>query len=95
MNTIKFNNAEFEVESYSKTTYFNNALSSNASCSIITNDIDTLNALAIEPITSLQILHEGEVIYNLHDINAKIDSINEYLNGNRMNINVSLNFLFE
>lgn len=95
MNTIKFNDAEFEVESYSKSTYFNNELSSSASCSIITNDLDALNALAMAPITSLQILHEGEVIYNLHDINAKIDNINEYLNGNRMNINVNLNFLFE
>lgn len=92
MNKIKFNDVEFEVESYSKNTYFNNELSSNGNCSIITDDMDALNALANVPITSLQILHDGEVIYNLHDINAKIDNINEYLSGDRMSINVNLIF---
>ena len=92
MNKIKFNDVEFEVESYSKNTYFHEELSSNGSCSIITDNMDALNALAEVPITSLQILHDGEVIYNLHDINAKIDTINEYLSGDRMSINVNLIF---
>ena len=92
MNKIKFNDIEFEVESYSKNTYFHEELSSNGNCSIITDDMDALNALAEVPITSLQILHDGEVIYNLHDINAKIDTINEYLSGDRMSINVNLIF---
>lgn len=92
MNKIKFNDVEFEVESYSKNTYFHEELSSNGNCSIITDDMDALHALAEVPITSLQILHDGEVIYNLHDINAKIDNINEYLSGDRMSINVNLIF---
>ena len=92
MNKIKFNDVEFEVESYSKNTYFHEELSSNGNCSIITDDMDALHALAEVPITSIQILHDGEVIYNLHDINAKIDNINEYLSGDRMSINVNLIF---
>lgn len=92
MNKIKFNDVEFEVESYNKNTYFHEELSSNGNCSIITDNMDALNALAEVPITSLQILHDGEVIYNLHDINAKIDNINEYLSGDRMSINVNLIF---
>lgn len=93
MNKIKFNDVEFEVESYNKNTSFNGEeIDSYASCSIITNDVISLGNVAMEEITSLQIIHDEEVIYDLHDINAKIDNINEYLNGDRININVNLKF---
>jgi len=93
MNTIKFNNTSFEVESYNKNTYFTGeSVSSNASCTIKTNDMTTVNALAEDPITSITITHDEEVIYTLTNINAKIDSINEYLSGDRMNVNINLTF---
>lgn len=93
MNIIKFNDVEFEVISYNKNTFFSDdTISSSASCQIIIANMDTLNNLANTAITSLQILHDGNVIYNLSDINAHIENISEYLNVDRMDINVSLRF---
>lgn len=93
MNIIKFNDVEFEVISYNKNTFFSDdTISSSASCQIIVADMDTLNNLVNTAITSLQILHDGNIIYNLSDINAHIENISEYLNVDRMDINVSLRF---
>lgn len=93
MNKIKFNNTEYEVESYSKNTSFSGeTIVSNAYCAIITDDVASLNTLAQTTITSIQIYHNEVLIYNLSDISAKIDSINEYLQGERMGINVNLTF---
>ena len=93
MNTIKFNNTTFEVFSYNKNTYFGGeSINSNASCSIKVTDMATLNALTSVPITSLQIYYNETLIYDLQDISAKIDSISEYLNTERMEISVNLTF---
>ena len=93
MNKIKFNNYEFEIESYSKNTYFSNdTISSNANCSIITNDIDSLMTLAQNTITSLQIYHDDSLIYNLQNIEAHIDNISETLNDDKINIYINLIF---
>jgi len=47
MNTIKFNDVAFEVESYNKSTYFGGgSINSNASCNIHVDDINILNTLA-------------------------------------------------
>lgn len=93
MNVIKFNNVEFEVTSYNKNTYFSeNTITSTANCQIILSDMSILNNLTDETITSLQILHDGNIIYNLSDISAHIDNISEYLNVDKMDINVSLRF---
>ena len=93
MNKIKFNNVEFEVEQYTKNTYFGGeTINSNANCSITTDDISTLIALASTTITTLQIYHDDTLIYNLQNTNAKIESINEYLSIDRMNISVNLIF---
>lgn len=93
MNTIKFNNTEFTVLSYNKNTYFSgDIISSDASCSIITNDISNLNTMAQEPITTLQIYHNDTLIYNLQDINAHITYISEYLNDEAMSITINLTF---
>ena len=93
MNIIKLNNTEYQVESYNKNTYFGGeSISSNASCSIITSDLDGLNTLAATPITQIQIYHDGTLIYNLQNIDAHIDSINEYLNDDRVNIGVNFGF---
>lgn len=93
MNKIKFNNTEFEVETYSKTTYFNGeTITSNGSCNVVTSNVASLNSLAQNEITSIQITHDDNLIYDLNDISAKIDSINEYFTGDRMSISVSLTF---
>ena len=93
MNTIKFNNTSFEVESYNKNTSFmGETISSSASCTITTNNIELLNTLAQDSITSIQIMHNNDLIYNLADIDAKIDNISEYLNGDRMGVSVNLTF---
>ena len=93
MNTIKFNDTEFQVENYSKNTYLSDGhISSNANCSVIVSDITVLNALMLDTITSIQIKYNDDVIYDLHDISAHIDNISEYLNVDRMNISVNLTF---
>lgn len=93
MNIIKFNNVEFEVIGYNKNTYFSDdIITSSASCQIIVTDMDVLNNLANTAITSLQILHDGNIIYNLSDISAHIENISEYLNVDKMDISVGLRF---
>ncbi len=94
MNTIKFNNTVFEVESYNKNTYFNeDSISSNGSCQIITNNIIELNELAQETITTIQIYHNETLIYDLQNIECKINSVSEYLNGDR--VSIGLSFIFD
>ena len=54
MNKIKFNNAEYEINSYNKNTYFGGeSMNSTANCTLVTTDVTGLNALAAETITSL------------------------------------------
>ena len=78
MNTIKLNNTEFTVSSYSRTTNFSGeGLNSYAYAMIDVPDAAALNAIAAEPVTSLQIFHNDTLIYDLGEINAHIDSIND------------------
>jgi len=79
MNTIIFNDtASFEVESYNKNTYFNGeSITSNANCSVKISNMTALNTLAEDTITSIEIDHDNESIYELANISAKIESINE------------------
>ena len=85
MNTIKLNNLELTVEGYNKSTFFDGqTIVSNANCSVLTNNIAALHALIEEKITSIQIFHDETLIYDLQNIEAQIESINEYLNGDRM-----------
>ena len=96
MNTIKLNNNEYEISSYSKnTSFYNDTPSSTAYFTIIANNsnvIDGVNALANTTITSLEITYDGDVIYSLSNISAKIESINETLNTSRMDVNVNIKF---
>lgn len=93
MNKIKFNNTEFTVETYNKTTYFSGeTITSNASCTLTVNDVTTLNELVGVPITTIQITHDDTLIYNLTNISAHIDNVNEYLSMDRMNTNINIAF---
>ena len=94
MNTIKFNNnVEVEVDSYNKNTYFSGTeIISNGSCSVICDNTDALMELGQEKITNISIYHDDTLIYNLQNIHAHIDNINEYLNGDRVSVGISLTF---
>lgn len=93
MNTIKFNNLELEVESYNKNTYLNDGnITSTGYCAVLTNDIAALNELMTETITDIEIKHDGNIIYSLDNLSARIDTISESLSGDRININLNIAF---
>lgn len=93
MNYIKFNDLTCQVVSFNKYTNFDeNGMSGSCNCQIITDDITALQALGLETITSLQIIHDEDIIYNLQNISAKMTSINEYLADNHIDINLTLTF---
>jgi hypothetical protein len=80
MNKIVLNNAEFEIDNFNKSTnYMDGNITSNGYVSILTNDVGPLNTLATQTITSIKIYHDESLIYNLENINAHIDTVNEYL----------------
>lgn len=94
MTVITLNNTEFEVESYSKNTYFTGeSIMSNANCTVRVTNVSALNDLIEEPITSIQIEYENEVIYTLDNINARIDNVNEYLSGDHISTIINMTFL--
>lgn len=92
MYKISLNDKQFDIDNYNKSTNFNNGMiDSNIFISLITKDITELNKLAEETITSIQIAMEnGNVIYTLEDIEAKVSNINEFLSGDHININLNL-----
>ena len=93
MNTIKLNNTVFELEGYSKTTPFEEGnIFSNGQCDIKNVNIDNAYTLAEEPITLVQIYHDNNLIYNLQDISAHINSISEGFNGERISVSLNLTF---
>lgn len=94
MNVIKFNNTkEYEVSGYSKNTNINNnEKNSDANCTLITNDTSSVLELAEEPITSIKIYSSDNLIYELSEINANINQINEFLNGTHMEVNLYMTF---
>lgn len=93
MNIIKLNQLELEVESYSKNTFFTGEnITSSGNCVVTTDNIEALNTLAENEITLIQIYHDSELIYDLSDISAHIDQINEYLANDHMSININISF---
>ena len=93
MNKIKLNNLELEVESYNKNTYFTGeTIISTAACTVRTSNMTAVNTLAEAPVTLIQIRVNNELVYDLPNINAKIESINEYLATDHMNVTINLNF---
>lgn len=93
MNTIKFNNHEYEVLSFSRNTYFNgNEINSTVNCQIKTSNITELYELAQETISTLQIYHDNELIYNLGNLSGRLVTIDEYLAEDRINISLNCSF---
>ena len=96
MNTIKLNNTEIPVTNYSKTTTFSeDTINSYAYTMVNASDMAALEALAATPITSLQIYHDGTLVYDLGEINARIDSINDSLSDDRVYTNINMTFITE
>ena len=96
MNVIKFNNTEFPVTSYSKTTnFYSDSISSNAYATIQVSDMSDLMAVAETAITSIQIHHDNTLIYDLDNIDAHFDNINESLGEDQMYITVNMTFNME
>ena len=94
MSKIILNNEEFNLSSYNKNTYYTGeVISSTGSCQLTDADIDTLNTMAQGKITSIQIVNDNnQTVYDLNDIDAKIDSINEYYSGMSMSITLNMTF---
>ena len=91
MNTIKFNETECTLLTFNKNMYFNNGVvSGNLTCEVETSDMTSLQALSEIPVTSIEIEHDEEIIYNVSDTYARLSSINEYLSEDR--IHITLNF---
>ena len=92
MNTIKLNNTTYEVLSFNRNTYFGGEeITSTASCQIKTTDISSVHALAQTTISTLQIYHDNTLIYNLTGVNGKLNSMDEYLMNDQINITINLN----
>ena len=93
MNQIKLNNATFDVVNFNRSTNFTgDKMVSNGFCSIRTTEMDTLNELAKYPITSIQIYHDEELIYQANNLNGKIVAIDEILNQNAVAVSVNMTF---
>ena len=93
MITIKLNDYECQIDNYNRNTSISEGnFSSNGYASIVNGDVNELNALLGTSITSIEIYSNEEKIYDLKNISAEINSINEYLSGERIAYNVSMIF---
>ena len=96
MNIIKLNDTEFPIVSFNRNIYFyTNTVSSTASCDLGTMtpiNQDKIDALSKTVITSLQIYHDDELIYNLSDIHAFINNINDMLSEDHIVTTINLTF---
>lgn len=95
MTKIKLNNYEYEIDNYNRTTnVIDGNISSSAYVNIIEGNTSTLNALLGTVVTDIEISVDEQKIYELHNIDAEITSLNEFLSGNRMSYNFNLIFRF-
>ena len=61
-------------------------------CDIAFEDVEKFVEFGSTPITSLQIVKDGEIIYNLVNIHARIDVISERLQDEAMLVQLNLVF---
>jgi len=96
MYTIFLNETFFTINNFSRNTYFQDdgTFTSNGYFNLNnTNDVvASLHALAQDSITSLVIKRGENTIYDAGEIDAKIQSIDENLNMDEVNINVNIKF---
>lgn len=95
MTKIKLNNYECEIDSYNRNTNISDGnINSSGYINVPNGNVDELNALLGTTITSIEIYIDNDKIYELHNINAEVSSLNEYLSGDRMTYNLNLTFKF-
>ena len=94
MNTIKFNNTTFPVESFNKNTYLSpdGTVMRDGNCVIMNTNTDGLIALMHETITAIYIYHNETLIYDSEDISVHISNINETLIEDHVSISLILRF---
>lgn len=93
MNTIKFNNTTFLVDSFNKNTYLvDGTIVHDGNCIIKNNNLQALHELMSETITEIYIYHDDILIYNSENLNVTISSVNEHLDEDHMTITLNLKF---
>lgn len=95
MATIILNETSFALNTFNRNTNFSNdSINSYAYFSInYDNSAEALYELGESTITSIVIKNSmNETIYELNNINAKINSIDENLNGEEIYVNVNIQF---
>jgi len=93
MNYLKINDFQCELLSFNKYTNFNGAeVTGNCNCQIVTDNITKIQELGLTEITSLQIMHDEDLIYDLQNISAHITSINEYLSNDKIDVTLAIDF---
>ena len=91
MTTIKFNDTTFIVEGFTKSTsLINGSIHSTGNCSILLDGTDSVNSLLGIEITDIEIYNNDELIYNLDNLNAHDNNINEYLSDEKMRASFSI-----
>jgi len=93
MNTIKLNDVEVEVISYNRQMTFSEDMVKNrAYFGMKQKDLDLIIELFDTEITSIEIYHDDEKIYDLKDISVHLDNISEDLMQDTIVTNVNLIF---
>ena len=93
MTKIKLNNEEFEINTFTRTTFFGDeAVKSFANFEVVSLDLEKMTALAANIITVLQIYHNNDLIYDLQNTNIHIDNVNDLLNNDTVTTTVNLTF---
>lgn len=98
MITIIFNGAAskaIELASFNRSTVFDNGTMSSMAYFNVVNTANTagwLQEFGLAGITSLEIRHDSETIYKLTNLNARLSSINESLNGSEIAVSINVEF---
>ena len=93
MNTIKLNNVEVELISYNRQmTFSENMVKNRAYFGMKQKDLNLIVELFNTEITSIEIYHDDEKIYDLKNISVRLDNISEDLMQDAIFTNVNLIF---
>ena len=100
MNTIKLNNTSFELTFYQRNVFLHddravNGFNGGGACRIILPDVTNLADFLQQTITSIQIYHDDNLIYNLSDTNCEIVEFKEFTEDGSIIIELSLKFIFD
>ena len=98
MITLVLNNqaeAAMEISNYNRNTTFEQGSLNSVAYFTVIGDGNTANLLQEiggTGITSIEILNGEDSIYQLSELEAHITTINEYLDGDHITVNVNITF---